>query len=107
MIEFKGTKGIWEITKECSNGIVEEELAINIKSNEDLMFDICAVWVDLHTREEAKANALLISKAPEMLEMLNILLYDYKNYIQNISQDSHRNNRINEIEQLIKQATEL
>lgn len=46
-------------------------------------------------------------KDSEMLEMLNILLYDYKNYTQNIMQDSHRNNRINEIEQLIKQATEL
>ena len=59
------------------------------------------------SREEMEANALLISKAPEMLEMLNILLYDYKNYTQNILQDIHRNNRINEIEKLIKQATDL
>lgn len=46
-----------------------------------------------------------ISKAPEMLEMLKILRNDYGNYIQNILQESHRMNRINEIDKLIKDST--
>lgn len=94
MSEFKGTRGKWEAR-------------LKGKTASAVYCDNTQICIRARSTTEVKADMLLISKAPEMLEMLNILLYDYKNYIQNISQDSHRNNRINEIEQLIKQATEL
>lgn len=50
---------------------------------------------------DTKANALLISKAPEMLDMLQIIL-------QNQNSENRLSPEINdEIKQLIKQATEL
>ena len=94
-MEFKGTKGKWYLKYS------KTDEGFKISSGIDL------VCITRCVQREDKANALLISKAPEMLEMLNILLYDYKNYTQNILQDIHRNNRINEIEKLIKQATDL
>ena len=51
------------------------------------------------SREEMEANALLISKAPEMLDMLNKVVLKLKgNGFPSLQ---------NEIEQLIKEATEL
>lgn len=50
------------------------------------------------TDEEAEANALLISKAPEMLEMLERILEFSIEDAPNIKQ---------EIEQLMKEATEI
>jgi protein required for attachment to host cells len=49
--------------------------------------------------EETKANALLISKAPEMLEMLKSLL--------NESEDIVHSEIKKDIEKLIKEATEI
>jgi hypothetical protein len=49
--------------------------------------------------EEAKANALLISKSPEMLEMLKELKDRLEYYNDTVS--------VNEIEQLIKEATDI
>lgn len=88
MSEFKGTKGKWEYSNKNDyfhEVIIKEP---NLKS-------LCAVNSNL---EEVKYNALLISKAPEMLEMLKSLEND--------------NNAIPElmwikIKQLIKQATEI
>lgn len=70
-MEFKGTKEKWEVIenqKENSNGFIAVRIGGfhctyygRIKmENEDFS-------------EETKANALLISKAPEMLEMLKEL----------------------------------
>lgn len=53
------------------------------------------------SREEMEANALLISKAPEMLQMLQYILKEYKDSECFSSHDSQL------IENLIKQATEL
>jgi hypothetical protein len=54
--------------------------------------------------KETKANAILISKTIEMLEMLKIYLADLNNIIP--PSDAQRN-RIQDVEQLIKEATEL
>lgn len=93
-MEFKGTKGKWQIVESTI-----DETKINTDS-----FRICEVkhykqQIDDELLEpsflEGEYNALLISKAPEMLEMLIKLTttMDYKN--------------IEEAKQLIKEATEL
>ena len=88
-MEFKGTKGRW-------NHFDESDLSIW----GDYMDKVCEVTdkrILGETTIETKANALIISKAPEMLEMLILV---YKNVqLDNISRGK--------LEQLIKQATEL
>lgn len=89
--EFKGTKGNWELgtKKGCRIGIFN---ANNIQFVDVWKLGECATL-------ELKANALLISKAPEMLEMLKKCKEAFENLNQPfISSD---------IEQLIKEATEL
>lgn len=53
---------------------------------------------------ESKANALLISKAPEMLDMLHNYLSDLNNIV---GASDARENRIRQVKQLIKSATEI
>ena len=68
MSEFKGTKGKWKIEN------IKSPFETAINSSE---YRIAAVKhyegknFNDPIEKEAKANALLISKAPEMLEMLN------------------------------------
>ena len=95
-MEFKGTKGKWVVTSiNGRNGIKT--------TNDDFMF--IDTWNGIIspelTDEQARANALLISKAPEMLEFLMELYNDKETYsdIGSIYQEK--------LEQLIKEATEL
>lgn len=104
-MEFKGTKGKWISGKD---GNILSKLVIDrIKNHKDTIVksdtgEIAQCWADFHDgtiipEEECRANALLISKAPEMLEMLKkarkaLLMLDSLS---------------DEIEQLIKEATEL
>ena len=62
-MEFKGTKGKWQIEFLCDENSIRASLN---KGSID-------VWADMNgeTIEEANANALLISRAPEMLEKLS------------------------------------
>ena len=53
------------------------------------------------SREEMEANALLISKAPEMLEMLEILLKEFK------ATDVRTGAIKEDLKELIKQAKEI
>jgi hypothetical protein len=81
-MEFKGTKGKWEINKRASR---------NVRCN-NLTIANCSSSQDGENEIEEKANALLISKAPEMLEMLikcNAII------------------KTKELENLIKEATEI
>lgn len=86
MSEFKGTKGSWVLTPKTNRIIIGNSIA--------------DVWgfdahIDDKANEKMEANALLISKAPEMLEML-------------ISVKEHLNDDDKwSVEQLIKQATEI
>jgi hypothetical protein len=80
-MEFKGTKGKWEVTisnEYCGDYSIKNENG-SANSFED------------------EANALLISKAPEMLEMLNKVCKKLKGNGFPMLQE--------EIEQLIKEAT--
>ena len=80
MSEFKGTKDIWYINR--WGNITSESSEI-------------AYMPSLTSKEQKEANALLISKAPEMLDMLK----DIKDYLGS--------DKRQEVEQLIKEATQL
>ena len=101
-MEFKGTKGNWKY--EVIYGKKRPKITVQIPIREDYYQELvlgiigeddCTV-ASCCCREE-HANALLISKAPEMLEMLQLI--DRKG---GLGINIHR-----EIKQLIKEATEL
>lgn len=101
-MEFKGTKGIWEVVEHnwsdtsiycgdkviCTQSIYEETTEENQEELEN----------------EVSRNFKLISKAPEMLEMLMNYINDLKNIVP---QSEARDNRIYQVEQLIKEVTEI
>jgi len=101
-MEFKGTKGKWELGGATIEGVL-------ISARHPQNRDICTVWaydVEFLEQQEAKANALLISKAPEMLEMLNDLhgRIDFSGEAWGSNEGIELSNKI---KQLIKEATEL
>lgn len=96
-MKFKGTKGKWHVSGldqtfvYALNKKGTNSFSLNI--NNDGKTDI----------KEQQANALLISKAPEMLEMLQRVVSDF--YEDGLKIVSITN--INNIEKLINQATEI
>lgn len=95
-MEFKGSKGKWEVNKVFYVQGVDSYIPIK-SSIENRGWIAEAKWEHVNegmSIEEFEANALLISKAPEMLAMLEWILSGQ--FIDN-----------SEIEQLIKEATEL
>jgi hypothetical protein len=92
MSEFKGTKGKW--FKMNASRISVPFIIFN--ENDETIFHCY--------REEAEANALLISKAPEMLEMLKWFTNEFKDVYH---QGTEINDMVLQAKQLIKEATEL
>ena len=90
MSEFKGTKTEWELLKGTSL------LGVQIGKT---IFGISNIT------EETKANALLISKAPEMLEMLE-KCFNMCDKLQ-FPTEQELNTMKSEIKKLIKESTEL
>ena len=86
MSEFKGTKTEWELLKGASL------LGVQIGKT---IFGISNI------NEVTKANALLISKAPEMLEMISELLKELEFH------GYRHSTTIYNAQNLIKEATEL
>ena len=91
MSEFKGTKGKWNYSKEYLTIVDQDRYGIAQENG-------------IRNSSEWEANALLISKAPEMLEMLKEIITDWEfgnedNFIMA--------NNIDKAKQLIKEATEL
>jgi len=87
-MEFKGTKGDWEIY-----GISDDLIEIYSVENKKPIFDIHP-----HTKKsESNANAKLIACAPEMLEMLAELKNRFEHFNDKVS--------VFDIEALIKKAT--
>lgn len=95
-MEFKGTKIKWELEYLCDENSIRA--SINNGSID--------VWSDINgeTKEEANANALLISKAPEMLEMLRSCALEFGWYKTELAQGSPLESKI---VKLIKEATKL
>ena len=97
MTKFKGTKGKWKVHKGSHYFSVKYEE--NERGGINL-FMISEDYKGFHSLvEECEANALLISKAPEMLEMLEDLITILKHYAEI--------EKIEQLRKLIKEATEL
>jgi hypothetical protein len=96
-MEFKGTKGEWVVKRAKMTFPSGTKWQI-INENEDSLFE-----VELAESDEAmEANALLISKAPKMLDMLKDILWAVEN--SNIEANVIS---IEDLEKLIKEATEI
>lgn len=96
-MEFKGTKGSWILTPKINRIIVGKSIA--------------DVWgfdahIDDKSNREMKANALLISKAPEMLGML-LKISKFLKWQSEIDKTDSCKKAYNDIDNLIKQATEI
>ena len=96
-MEFKGTKEEWYV-ENLNSPNKGKYPAFEIDISSESQSNICTVWYANLFSEEAKANALLISKAPQMLQMLKYLIED-----EQLSNESIQL----EILELIKEATEL
>ena len=108
-MEFKGTKGKWKykVIYGKKRPKITVQIPIREDYNQELVLGIigeddCTV-ASCCCREE-HANALLISKAPEMLEMLKIC-YEFMKKVQSPGTAALYLGK--EIEQLIKEATKL
>jgi hypothetical protein len=103
MKNFKGTKGKWVFEKNSLG-------ACYILTNDSWKGDFIAIVNPptlVASQEVTEANALLISKAPEMLEMLEkVCHFIDKNKDQNYMVGL-LSRGVPEIKQLIKEATEL
>lgn len=97
MSEFKGTSGTWSVLGEKYFTI---ESKVQHERHIVPIVTIATVNSSFRPTEEAKANAKLISKAPEMLELLKALLTIYHTNDVMTSYDFEK------IEKLIKEATE-
>lgn len=86
MSEFKGTKGKWEVSEANDNSGLHY---IQSSFRNALVARTCYMPL-------SKANALLISKAPEMLEMLKSILAS--EHLKGTIEES-------KVKQLIKSAT--
>ena len=96
-MEFKGTKGSFnpvDVSLGLSKGLYI--------SGENQKYFICKIIENDRCCLENKANQLLISKAPEMLEMLKEFVYDFDNGMIEDYQILR-----DRFEQLIKEATKL
>lgn len=94
-MKTKFTKGKWE--KKSTDILVGKELISTAYHRNGYKKDM---YGNYDKCEEAEANALLISKTPKMFEMLNKIAND-------ILEDEGYCNKYFEIEQLLKEATEL
>lgn len=107
-MEFKGTKGKWVFSKSSLSIWHLTDIGRRLA----LVYGVVKDGIVLNG--ETQANALLISKAPEMLEELK-LKYEYLEELAMIIPDdswtgefrAKWNSEMNSMEQLIKQATEL
>ncbi len=94
-MEFKGK---WNYEK----GTYLEN-TIFFSFNNDEIIEVSNINDNDEATEETKANALLISKAPEMLEKLA----EVKDLLEAYPSEAEMNLKAVEIRQLIKEATEL
>jgi hypothetical protein len=98
-MEFRGTTGEWKTDTYTSENGRETIIVRNLDYKGDRTdIHIRFSAIDETEKETNRANALLISKSPELLEMLKKIYFgnDYKNPSLHM-----------EIKQLIKEATDL
>ena len=95
-MEFKGTKGQWFI-ESTESYINEHGVKVDVISTDDTI-SLCEVYGDEY-------NAKLISKAPEMLDMLE-RTKKVINRLNPLEMDFEID-LLTDLEQLIKEATEI
>ena len=93
-MEFKGTKGKWDIFRQDNDIYIETE-----SGNAAICSIVGGVGL-----EQDEANALIISKSLKMLEMLKYFVNEFDG-LYHIGTDI--DNKIEETKQLIKEATEI
>ena len=102
-MQFKGTKGKWRL--ESNNSGLIKRVHVNDYGFAEVYFN-----TNSQSEEEYEANALLISKAPELLEKLNELTQIVNGYIQEQANNNCFPNdiiqKVLKAEQLIKEATD-
>ena len=96
-MEFKGTKGKWKLHKHAFACVVSDESSLLVSNCGGRISNVNADELYI----EQQANALLISKAPEMLDYLMDAINENKSG-EKISDGWFKN-----VEQLIKEAIEL
>lgn len=100
MSKFKGTKSKWSIDDYNGKGSVID-IIVNINNDEDgqiaQVYSLNEMCYKEFQNDEHKANALLISKAPELLEMLEKV----------INNSDVPNEIFDEAKKLIKKSTTL
>lgn len=103
-MEFKGTKGKWSYAvfsgdNNCTIYALGNKCLVSMLPKD---FSMCTKEETEKEKKEQRYNALLISKAPEMLEFLTQLRYACENgLIQDLEELGESTNK------LIKSATEL
>jgi hypothetical protein len=103
-MEFRGTREIWEKDIYTSENGRETIIVRNIDYNgnrTDIHIRFSAI--EETEKETNRANALLISKSPEMLELLIDLVktWDF------VNDEKYHSPNMEKARQLIKEATEL
>ena len=97
-MEFKGTKGKWKLHKHAFACVASDESSLLVSNCGGRTSNINAGELYI----EQQANALLISKAPEMLYILQEFLSDFDNGLIDDFQIAR-----DRFEKLIKEAIEL
>lgn len=98
-INFKGTKGKWYAVEYAGYYIIQNG---NYYGDKDVLDP------ENFAEEQVKANALLISKAPEMLEMLQKISAELEHiWMNNDSNEIFDVIDAEELDNLIKSATEI
>jgi hypothetical protein len=92
-MEFKGTKGKWHFDKKNAKVYKEDGNVLCICYHTNII-----------NKEESEPNALLISKAPEMLEMLNWFANEFEDVFH---EGTETNDMVLKANQLIKEATKI
>lgn len=107
MNDFKGSKGKWVVGVANMKDTNRNELVVSIEGGEKVKegYRLVACISPFDKMDEIDlANALLVSKSPEMLEMLQLLVVTFKD---NPNLELYEITRLSRAEQLIKEATEL
>ena len=98
-MKFRGTKGQWYVSGDKYATIESRNMDEKIVVTYPTIATINSTFINF---EEFRANALLISKSPEMLEMLQ----KCKEYFL-LKTDAKSEERADAIAQLIEEATKL
>lgn len=96
-MEFKGTKGKWKLHKHAFACVVSDESSLLVSNCGGRTSNVNSDELYI----EQQANALLISKAPEMFEILKEFLAINGGCMQDVVKHKIK------VAKLIKEATEL